>query len=300
MATPVTIVIKSNDVVPVPVAGVVIDFYDTLGNFVTTNTTDANGEALQTLADGDYDLLFYKKGVSILPRQPQRITVSAAATTNIFDVSASIFKVPSSPNPSQCTVYGTLLSSDGYPRPSTRVYLTPTTEPVIVGSDTVMPGDMLEFISDNNGYISFELLRGVKYNAFIGQAEFIGQSSGQLQLTVPDVSSIELPNLFFPIPQQLSLSSTSLSLTAGSGEDRSVTYSVTYTDYSQSPSRWGNIQVSSSDPNIASASIDSGVVVVTPVSAGTATITFNRTITGGSLWTSPPTFTSDTLTVTVV
>lgn len=294
MATPVLIVVQSDDIVPVLLESVVVDVYDAGGSFVTTNTTDVNGEAPFALDDADYDLLFFKRGISVLPRQPQRITVDVGAVTNTFDVIASVFSLPTTSNPTLCKVSGTLITATGAPAPLARITLGPLVDPIVLDPDSVYPCDVVNVVTDSDGYASFDLIRNIEYSAFLDG------SATEHTLVIPDSNSILLSTLLYPLPVLATMSQTTLALVAGGDVDSSTTYTITYSDGSvRSSSQWASIGISSSDELVATVTIQDGTILVTPLATGVANVTLTRTIASTGYWSNVPSFATDTLVVTV-
>jgi len=74
-----TVILESDDPSPALIDGLTVRLFDTLGAFVTSGVTDVNGEVTVDLPDADYDLYFFKSGVSINDGMPQRITIDVAS-----------------------------------------------------------------------------------------------------------------------------------------------------------------------------------------------------------------------------
>ena len=297
MPTSVTIVITSNDPSPVLIEGVVVQVYETGGSFVTQNTTDSSGEADFSLDDADYDLLFFKKGVTILPKQPQRITVDFGASSNTFDVLASIFSLPQSIDPDLCRVTGTLRGSESSAIKGFRLYLQTKIHFLVVSGDVLEPDHIVEPVSDENGFFDFELYRGVEYNGMFWN------DTNQIDVIVPDQVAIGLEDLFFPVQVDATFSDTTLALVAlATPPDETITYVVTYSDNSvrTTQTQFSSLTVTNDDEDVVEVQIFDDRFGITPLAAGVANITLTRKLSTDLLILDPaPTFTSDTLVVTV-
>lgn len=309
MATPVNITILGDDVSSTPVSSTLVEVYDTNGNFITSGTTDTNGLCGFTLPDASYDLRFYKIGVSILPRQPQRIAV-AGPSANSFSVSAHVATLPQSTDPSKCTVSGYLLRIDGSPEQG-RLVLAPTKE-VVVENGVVVPGSRVEVAADSTGYVEFEVLRGLNYNVYFLHVDtLLNNIPPSMLMEVPNSPSAQLETLLFPLPLSATFSqltyTLSLAAQAAAQPDpiaSGITFHVNYSDGSQdrvpSPT-WASATPTSSDPTIAAVDVDpsTGELIITGLKQGTVNITFTRVFNDAVFFSNPVAFTSDTLVVTV-
>lgn len=295
MATPVTIVITSNDPSPVLISGVVVDVYDVGSSFVTSGTTDVDGEVEFSLVDADYDLLFFKKGVSILPKQPQRITVDVNATSNTFDVIASIFAPPQSIDPQLCRISGTIRGSGSVPIKGFRLYFGAKRTFSIIDNEVIAPSHIVEPVSNEDGFFEFDLYRGLEYDAFIWD------NRTKLNVIVPELPAISLDALLFPIPVDVAFSDTVLALTVGDDPDESVTYIVSYSDGSTRTfsTLFASLATDNDNDDVVEVELLDEGFQITPLAVGVANITMVRTISNSTLFDPEPTFTTDTLQVTV-
>jgi len=300
MAT-VTVRVLSDDPVPVPVEGVLVQFYDTSAVFQTSGTSDVAGEVTVVLPADDYDVLFFKAGVSILPSQPQRITVEDP-DPNEFEVEAHVRSAPESTNPDRCTVSGYLLGIGGG-RYKTSIVLRLVKSLIITSGNVIAQQGRLEFFSNDDGYFEFELLRNTRYNAFfVVPRTLFGEDPGCLDVRTPDAPSVDLHSFLFPVPVNMVFSAPTISLVAGDDPDESIEYTLTYNDGSERvtlATPWGYVSLTNSDSDVVGASLQDGVLVLTPYSAGVATITTTRGIPDSISYDPLPDYVTETVVVTV-
>lgn len=304
MPTPVTIRVKNDAGPSVPVAGVVVQFYTAgLSALQTSGVTDSSGEVTVSLPAGDYDLLFYKFGVSVLPKQPQRITVDAGPATNVFLVACHEKTLPESISPALCRISGYLLGADGKMTRDSKLTLSAVKEIIVQGTNAITPAHPLFITPDENGYYEFDLMRGVAYDGYFVLVDtLIGVSPAKLDILVPDLPSCRLDTLLFPLPVSLEFSESAISLVHGADPDSSVEVTTLFTDGSERARfpPFSSVLPSIDNPDVVSAAILDGKLILTPNQAGTATITATRSLHEKVQWLpSAPEFTAGSIVVTV-
>lgn len=299
---PVIIRLLSNDPSPVSIEDVVVEFYNTSAVFQTSGTTDSDGEVQVTLPDDTYNILFFKAGVSILPRQPQQIIVDSLLT-NTFEVTAHVRATPESIDPLRCTVSGSIIGVGGG-QAVHRLIFEPLRLLTVLDNKVIAPYHRIEFTSDDNGYFQFELLRDTKYNAyFLWPQDLFRQQPGRLDVITPNAPAVALDSLLFPLPLTFTFSAPSITLTAGAPLDDSIEVTATFTDgsirsYLSTP--WAGITLINSDNKIVKEGLKDSVLSLQPLSPGTCTITTVREIPSSVLFSPVPVYTSGSVTVTVV
>lgn len=312
MPTSVTVTIRDDAPSPVVISGVVVQVYTTMGVLVTSGTTNSSGVVAFALPDSTYNLLFYKLGVSILPRQPQQIVVSSLAASNDFSITGHVSVLPESPDPLRCRVSGTLLGVDGLPVQDLRISFRPCPDVAVVGGNLVSVQSQIEVKSTPGGYFQFDLLRGLRYTAYLRGVDRLPQLGIEpvaLAIIGPDLPSMSLVNLLFPLPVLVNFQPASISIPLAAGPNATATLgTITYADDSSSgtdPSSrtqqppFATLDYVYSDPTLFSIILANGSTQVTPFKAGTGTVTMIRKIAQGVFWPDPPMFTSHTLTVTI-
>lgn len=300
---PVTVRVLTDDPSPSPIEDVVVEFYDaTTAQFQTSGSTSSAGEVVVTLPDGEYDVLLYKVGVSILPKQPQRIVVDSLLT-NIFQVSGHPRVRPESIDPLRCTVSGFILGVDGK-QAKHRLVFEPVKTLTVLSQMTIAPYSRREVASNEDGYFEFELLRNTKYAAyFVFPQDLFGQQPGKLDVITPDSPSVALDVFLFPVPINLTFSVSSISLVAGGSLDDSITVVLTYSDGSvrdSMSSAWAYVVARNTDGSIVEASIaDAKKLVLKPLKPGTVTITTARFISDRAFFDPAPEYVTQSVVVTV-
>lgn len=297
----VTIRVLSDAPVPSTIEGILVQFYDTGAVFQTSGTTDVNGEVTVALPVGDYDVLFFKIGVSILPSQPQRIAV-VDADPHEFEIEGHIRSLPESTNPDRCTVSGYILGVGGG-RYRTSMILRPIKDLIITSGNVIAMGGSIEIYSNDDGYFEFELLRNKAYAAyFVVPQTLFGEDPGRLCVMTPDAPAVDLYSFLFPVPVSMAFSANTISLVAGALPDESIEYTLTYNDGSERSTLsnpWGGVSLTNSDNEVVEACVVEGKLVLTPLTAGTATITTTRTISTVADYDPLPDYVTESVVVTV-
>lgn len=299
------VIIESDDPAPVLVDGLTVRFFTTLGAFVTSGVSDGSGEVNVDIPDADYHLYFFKQGVSINAGMPQLITIDAADTDvppNNFKVIVHVASLPEAINPIQCRISGYIMGADGEPTKGGRITLGATLETGVLSGNVVAPQHSVGATPNEDGYYEFNLLRNVDYCLYFHNLEtLLGSEPPVLNVKVPDLPALDVSALMFPVPIDASFSTNVLALTAGDPEDDSIEVAVTYSDASVrlAGSDIATVSSASDDEDVALVALQSGKVLVTPVSVGVANITITRTILSTIYFDPTPVFVTETLAVTV-
>lgn len=296
-----TIQMRSDNIVPDLISGVIVEFYTTLGAFVTSGTTDGTGDVTVSLPAALYDIVMYKQGITILPRQPQRITVLTQIPPNVFKVFAHIRVMPETIDPTLCRVSGFIVNSHGKPQKGVKITIGPCRELIDIGLKLVDPDHQVTVTSDDKGYVEFDLLRKVSYEAFIlYKDEWQSFPPGRLSIKAPDMPSVPLEYLLFPVPGHVAFSVSAISVGVGIQDD-TTDITITYTDFNvrQTPLSWGGFNLINSDATKFDYEVAGDTLIIKGLASGIATLTAVRTLTPTSLWIPEPPFVADVLTVTV-
>jgi len=309
--TMTTIILESDDIVPVLISGVIVRVFSTVGVFVTSGTTNVDGEVVFDFPDADYDLLFFKLSVSPNSGMPQRITVNAADTDdppNTFKVIAHITSQPESVDPMLCRISGTIRGANGTGSKDIRLNLGMCPELAILEGIVIAPQDIVEVRPDNNGYYEFDLLRKMRYRVYFPQLNDLFRiEPAMVYGIVPDLPAISLTDFLFPVPVNAEFESLVLALTAGDEPDDSIECEITYSDGSVNldgrrpvPPTFTNVKAISSDEDIADVVFQVDKVCITPKAAGVVNITIERIVSDQYITYDPlPAFVTQTLVVTV-
>lgn len=304
-----TLILESDDVVPVLIEFLTVRLFDTGGSFVTSGVTDVDGEVIVDVPDADYDLYFFKSGVSILGGMPQRITVDAADTDvppNTFKVLAHVAVLPEAVDPALCRVSGDLVGSGGQPSIDGRLVFSLCKMAGYIVGDLLAPQSALNKAPDAGGHYEFDLIRGQEYQAWfthVNSIPGIAEEPFRMKVIVPDLPSIHIRDLLFPVPVSATFSALTLGLVAGGAEDNTIELTVTYSDGSDRTAlpALGTQFILSSDNDVAVA-LDrvENTLYITPIAAGVANITVSRVLSTEFLVFDPtPAFITETLEVTV-
>lgn len=302
--TPCAVRVQSDDPSPAWVAGVAVYIYNPNSIvLVTSGTTDGTGTAAFLLPDGPYDVRFYKQGVSILPSQPQRIVVDHTQVGNTFIVTGHVTSMPFSTDPLRCRITGTVLGPDGAPVKEVKISFIPAPDLVVINTNVLAPQLPMHLESDDNGYFDFTLLRSVNYLGYMTNVDtFFEKNPTELDVRVPNLASLGLNDLLFPLPLGATFSVSSITLPLVAGPNSTVFVSMPMSDGSTRTDLppWVGITPSSTDGTIVDSVLIKGQLTLTPRKVGTTTLTYLRSISSDAIFNPVPAFTSGSLVVTVV
>jgi hypothetical protein len=131
-------------------------------------------------------------------QQPQLFTVVGGL--NVFDVVGEPLVLPLSTDPRLCRCSGYFRELNGEPKRFLSIRFTAEFDTVILDEAAVVANE--KYVrTDDKGYVQIDLIRGAKYTAKI-------EDMGAYQLrciAVPDTGSTNLPDLLFPIVEQITL-----------------------------------------------------------------------------------------------
>lgn len=307
--TVTTIILESDDPSPVLIEGLTVRLFDTLGAFVTSGVTDVDGEVVVDVPDDDYDLYFFKSGVSILDSMPQRITVDVAdvdVPPNTYKVLAHVASLPEAVDPLLCRVSGNLRGSGGGSSIDGQLVFAPCMEAGYVGGDLLSPQNHLDVLPDVDGYYEFDLIRGLEYRAYfvhINVVTGIAKDPFEMAVIVPDLPSIGIEDLLFPVPISATFTDLALAMVVGDDPDESIDLTVLYSDGSDrtlNPALGTQFSLTSDNDTSLRIERVGKTLFLTPLEAGVSNLTVTRIISATNLLFDPtPAFTTETLVVTV-
>lgn len=298
----VTIRVLSDDPSPSPVVGTVVEFYAVISViFQTSGVTNSSGEVAVTLPNGNYDVLLYKVGLTVLPRQPHRITVDSLLT-NTFEISGHLRVKPESIDPLRCTVSGLVLGVDGK-QAKHRLIFEPIKTITVLSNMVIAPHSRREVASNEEGYFEFELLRNTKYSGyFVFPQDLFGCEPGKLDIITPNLPGVGLDVLLFPVPINFTFSSSVISLLAGGVIDESIDVALSFTDGSVREtlgSPWAGVHLTNTNSDVVEAFIDATKLRLRPLTPGTATITTVRVMNDRAFFEPLQVYATGTVVVTV-
>lgn len=279
----VTINVATDDIVPVPVPGVVVRVFDGTGTtYITEATTDINGDAQFTLpgdpapAPIQYQLRFYVVGGSI--KSPQLIEVfsppgDSPTGTNDFGVEAHLRTLPEGTDPRLCRVSGIILGPDGRPRPGIDIHFVFLFNPIVASPDTVL-GERVAVRSKRDGSVVVDLWRNACYLATVESHENI-----QREVEVPDRASINIGDLLFPAVVAvgwLPAPAPGWALSVGGTLD--ITPTITASDFRVLPgAALEDVLYTTDDPSVASVEVvNLNVIRIRGITAGTTQLRVAR------------------------
>lgn len=180
-----------------PIESVLVRVFSEDGStFFTEATTDATGLAGFTLYTQKYSLRFYKNRVSF--SQPQVIEVIESAT-NSFDVTGTVLTLPQATNPRLCRCSGYFKDLSGAPRRFLDIQFRTEFSPLLLEGDAVVT-EVVRAKTDEDGWASIDLIRNGIYRVTIEAMEDCLR-----RITVPDLSSCNLPDLLFQVVESVTL-----------------------------------------------------------------------------------------------
>lgn len=256
-----------------PISGLTVRVFNSTGTtFLTQDVTDVVGHAGFTLDDGtSYSLRFYKFGVQVT--QPQVIAVTTPTPTllNSFNIYGTVFQHPIAIDARLCRASGYFRDITGAKQPAVDMFFIGQFDPILLEGACVL-SERRTARTDQEGYACIDLIRGARYLVTLQ-----GFEDSQRQIEVPDRSSVNLPDLLFPVVDSVALSPAGpYSLAVGV----QLILTPTVLSSNQVPIDGiaaGDIIWSSSDPSILAVSPLSGTqLVLQGISPGVADIQGTR------------------------
>jgi hypothetical protein len=236
----VDLIIKSDEVTPVPLQGVRIRLFSDLEVFLSEGTTDSLGTLSLVLTGAaspvgvDYLVRLYKQGMTFFGGPTQRIKVIdplLTGETNIFEFQGHTTTLPESLDPRMCLVSGYLRNSSLKPIRSSRIRFFPQPyqplgrsggypfpgDVVVLDNLDVLSADEVVVYSDENGYVEVLLPRETVMFAVVNNLESVGwiPENTPQQVHIPDTLSATLADVLFPYVVSIVFTPASLDLTAG-------------------------------------------------------------------------------------
>jgi len=305
MATPETVRVYTVDQNDDALEGVLVRFFDDTDTFVTQNYSALVGSDVyaEVTLDGDavpieYTVRLSKTGVAFDgalgddSKTPQSIEVYSPAAgapsgTNDFTVQGQTFERPVAADPYLCRASGFFRDAAGRPLRNFDMHFTLQRSPLLVGDDGIL-GFKVYGTTDNNGYFEVDLYRFGDYLVELQSLEH------QRCVSVPDVSSINLVELLFPVVSSVVYDPTAVTVAAG--DTQAVDVTITDSTGLTRELTESLLTFTSEDESVATIGISAGQLIVSGQSAGSTTITVTQTDTSIVVI---PEITLDSLSVTV-
>lgn len=283
----VTVRVYAEDENTDPLEGVLVQVYDALDAFQTQNTTSlVGGEAYAEftlngeVAGEAYTIRLSKTGVAFDgllgtdSQTPQAITVydppaGAPSGTNWFTVQGQTFTRPASTDPNLCKASGFFRDVSGRPLADVAIRIINLNFPLIVDGDGIL-GDKVWGRTDEDGYFECELYRNGTYRAHIENLDI------QLRaVVVPDASSVNLPDLLFPIVVSAVYDPDPIDVTVENYVDVEVTYTDS-TGIERTDLEEGDLIFTIEDETVAGGQIVEGKLRITGIAVGSTTVIAER------------------------
>ena len=285
MAVVVSIEVSDSQAPAQVVAGVQVNIYDANDVFVTSAITDALGVASFLLAGAvapgtTYRVRYFQVGTTFT--QPGTIAViepEPAGNPNEFTTIAQTYVLDPAPDPNYCRVQGFVTDATGAVLVDQMVLVL---RPAAQLSDTYSwPGDPtgasgrmvahrdVEIRTDDTGYVSFDLVRGGNYVGFV-----VGMHDRRANIEVPNVASVDILDLLFPLP--LSVSYAPDPAAVPDGDTLAVTPTVLLSSGLTLESLAG-LTFTSSNEAVVTVARGTTDIVLTGVAPGAATVTASYT-----------------------
>ncbi len=290
--TIVNLLIKNDDTYNTPVQGVVVALYNLSSVFISQSTTDSSGQVSFSLTDPQYRVYVYKIGYSIV--QPWLLNVDLTKISVTFSLIGHVRTLPETLDPDLIRVSGSMVDYSGKPRKNLTLQFY--REPQVNIGDLIVEDVPVTSTSNEAGYFEFDLYRKMRFcDAYLTERPLY-------DIRTPDRASIELSHLIFPIPVNLEIDPTTITIPL-SGGSIDVPYVATFSDYStdrEFKSHWAQIKIDVDDSEHLSVGIAKNYLTITPLSVGTTIMSFHREFLCDFIWLKAPEFVSPTLTINVV
>lgn len=185
-----------------PVEGVLVRVFDEKNiYFHNQDTTDVDGRVGFTLFTNIYNLRFFKFGAQVKQPQIIEVTASLAGTPqlNAFEVKATVFQHPVANDARLCRASGFFRDVTGAPQRFLDVHIIGQFAPILLEGAGVL-SERRAIRTDADGFAWLDLIRFAKYTATIQ-----GFEDTQREILVPDAPSVNLPDLLFPVVEEVAL-----------------------------------------------------------------------------------------------
>ena len=185
----ITVHVQDGGALPIP--DVFVRIADASGVITLgTGYTNASGDVVFALDDGDYQVILRKALVNFTV--PELLTVTVDATV---DYTGDVL-VPSAPvQPNTCVVYGVVIDNGGNVVAGAEVYIQELDRATFAGTEKIVKS--VETVSDANGYWELEVIRTSELtpsNAY--RAIIIYRAlKYEVDIIVPDQNSVEFSTL---------------------------------------------------------------------------------------------------------
>ncbi len=259
------------ELIPQPIAGVVLNVYDTNGVLQGSATTDVNGLGAFLLTGAasptgvTYEVRAFKLGVIF--SNPSQIVVFdplPPLTFNNFNITGTLLTLDVATDPTLCRCTGRLMDFGNQPVKHALIRIAANValyhedprngqglqNPKIVNGNLISP-DAQDYYTDENGFVKIDLFRTGHY-----WVQFSGEIDAVWNILVPDRSSVNLIDLMFPQPVSVTWDPTIApgnAVVIHVGELLAVPFTALFSDFETNPPSLGKwIEFSQDVPGIGS------------------------------------------------
>lgn len=270
-----------------PLPDTKVSVFDALDSFITSVMTGGSGDVAIVLPGSAGDGMTY---VIRLIKDNWVFDLGATQTiavisddTNVFDLEASKPLVPVAADPLMCRVTGTIANMSFQPSnagdivisqayTNEHLFSSDSDHPSVLG-DTILSGE-LRVRPDSRGYVDFLLPRNtvlsIKMPGLRNPVVPVNR-----EVHVPDVAGMKLEDLIYPYVKEVTSAETDISIAIDS--DPLQVLVTLYSSDEYSGVVYERVEATSSNLEVMTCGINEfGYLVVTPLTVGTAEITFSR------------------------
>ena len=265
---PVNVYVVDNTPAANPIQGAVVKVFQSDGvTPISEQLTDSTGLAAFMLgSDFTYQLRYYKFQTSF--PKPQVLAVLDPPAENGVQVVGTPFAPPISQDARLCIAYGFFRRVDGSPAPFTDIQFISKFDPLIMDGAGIL-NERVIARTDNTGYVQIPLIRFGQYSVIVA-----GMEDLRRDITVPDQTNVNLPNLIFPVVNQIVFDPPPpFNLVIGT--DFQTTPSIITSDGNPDPNYW-DVLWSTDDQSIAAVLPGGGVLTLRGFLPGTCNLIAKR------------------------
>ncbi len=233
---------------------------------VTWGVTETDGTLDLLLDEGTYTVRGYKPGVSFGP--PFEFDVTAGED-NEYDLPVDVAAAPVPRDARICILRGYVLNGFGAPAPNVDIMLWLEEPPTILGENLVI-GSTVAVRTDATGYVEIPLVRTASYRFTL---QGVREHGGLFE--VPDTATANLADVLYPEISEVRWEDTPITLAV---DEELTVYPQVYTfaGVLLDGSARTYLTWSSSDSDIVTVAPVEDGLVLTGISAGSATISAVR------------------------
>ncbi len=256
-----------------PIQGVVLRVYSADGKlFYTETITDAQGHGGFLLDDGvaAYQLRMYKFQVSFVNPQIFVLSSTLVLGMNTFDVKGTIFVPPVASDARLCRASGFFRTGTGARAANVDIHIIAKFKPLLLEGSAVLTERAI-IRTDDQGFAQVDLIRCGQYDVTIQGMEDMYRT-----ISVPDAPSVNLPDLLFPVVQQIVFSPPG-PYTVNVGTDLNVFPTIITSDGDVLAGTGAGAVVWGTDDPTVAAALDNGVgLILRAFKSGMTNLTARR------------------------